>query len=160
VYVNLGERRQVVSKEWLNAESFERFNLLISAINSVLIHTKLRVAGIDDAGRREEFETSRKYLLAFLDQFGPIVQEIEKDESWVPVGTNPRLDDLARSLADIRRRRPRKLSLEGVSLVELKQLLEQDDIQNASKIINYLKDLRGLLEQQAHADVISILGEL
>lgn len=149
-----------MSKEWLTAESFERFNLLISAINSILIHTKLRVAGIDDAGRREEFKTSRKYLLTFLAQFGPIVQEIEKDESWVPVGTDPRLDDLARSLVDIRRRRPRQLSLEAVSLVELKQLLEQDDVQNASKVINYLKDLRGLLEQQAHADVISILGEL
>ncbi|KSV17090.1 hypothetical protein CY91_04660 [Dehalococcoides mccartyi] len=149
-----------MSKEWFNAESFERFQQLISAINAVLIHSKLRLAGIDDAGRRPEFETSRKYLLAFLEQFGPIVQEVEKDENWVPAGTDPRLDDLARSLADIRRRRPRKFSLASVSVVELKQLLELDDMENANKVIEYLRDLRNLLEQQAHADVISILGEL
>ncbi|AGG05939.1 hypothetical protein [Dehalococcoides mccartyi] len=149
-----------MSKEWFNAESFERFQQLISAINAVLIHSKLRLAGIDDAERRPEFETSRKYLLAFLEQFGPIVQEVERDENWVPAGTDPRLDDLARSLADIRRRRPRKFSLASVSVVELKQLLELDDIENASRVIEYLRDLRNLLEQQAHADVISILGEL
>ena len=149
-----------MSKEWFNAESFERFQQLISAINVVLIHSKLRIAGIDDAGRRLEFETSRKYLLAFLEQFGPIVQEVEKDENWVPAGTDPRLDDLARSLADIRRRRPRKFSLASVSVVELKKLLELDAMENENRVIEYLRDLRNLLEQQAHADVISILGEL
>jgi hypothetical protein len=149
-----------MSKEWFNAESFERFHLLISAINSILIHIKLKMANIDDTERRQEFENSRKYLLEFLEQFSPIVQEVENDGSWVPIGTDPHLDDLARSLADIGRMRPRKLSLASVSLVELKQLLENNDSNNADKMIVYLRDLRSLLEQQAHTDVISILGEL
>ncbi len=149
-----------MSKEWFNAEGFERFHQLITAINAVIIHNKLKIAGIDDADRNKEFEFSRGYLLKFLDQFSPIVQEMERDESWVSTGTDPRLDDLARSLADIRRRRPRKISLATVSLVELKQLLDQNETSNADRIIEYLRDLRSLLEQQAHTDVISILGEI
>jgi hypothetical protein len=149
-----------VSKEWFNAAGFERFHQLISTINSVLIHTKLTLAGVDDIERIGEFEASRKYLLAFLDQFGPIFSEIEKDESYVPVGTDPRLDGLARSLADLRRRRPRTHSLASVSMDELKQLLEKNDSESANRLIAYLTDLRGILEQQAHTDVVSILGEL
>lgn len=149
-----------MSKEWFNAAGFERFHQLISAINSVLIHTKLTLAGVDDTERLGEFEASRKYLLAFLDQFGPIFREIEKDENYVPIGTDPRLNGLARSLADLRRRRPRTHSLASVSMDELKQLLEGNRSENAKMVIAYLTDLRGILEQQAHADVVSILGEL
>jgi hypothetical protein len=149
-----------VSKEWFNAAGFERFHQLISAINSVLIHTRLTLAGVDDTERLNEFEASRRYLLGFLDQFSPIFREIEKDENYVPVGTDPRLDGLARSLADLRRRRPRTHSLASVSMDELKQLLEKNDVESSKRVISYLTDLRGILEQQAHADVVSILGEL
>jgi len=149
-----------VSKEWFNAAGFERFHQLISAVNSVLIHTKLTLAGVDDTERHNDFVASRKYLLAFLEQFAPIFQEIERDETYVPVGTDPRLDVLARSLANIKRRRPRTLTLASVSIGELKQLLEKDDAESAKRVIGYLSDLRGILEQQAHADVASILGEI
>lgn len=149
-----------MSKEWFSAAGFERFHQLISAINSVIIHDKLRVAGIDDSGRNDEFKNSQKYLLDFLEQFNPIVQEVEKDGNWVPVGTDPRLDNLARNLTDLTRRRPRKLTLVYASLVELKELLKKDDVKDVEKTVTYLKDLRSLLEQLAHADIVSILGEL
>lgn len=149
-----------MSKEWLNAESFERFLLLISAVNSILIHNKLKTAGVEDISRNAEFNSSRKHLLEFLDKFSPVVQEMERDDTRVSVGTDPRLGDLARGLADMRRQRPRKSSLASISLTELRDLVSRDDADNRERLVAYLRDLRRFLEQQAHSDVVSILGEL
>ena len=154
------ERGNTVSKEWLSAHSFERLHRLISAINTISIHTKLEMAGMDDSSRVSGAEEARNDLLNFLEGLEPILSNVERDPDRVAIGVDPRLGALARGFVDIRRHRPRVSALASISLTQLRQLLTSDDPKVRGRLITCLRDLRRLLEQHAHADIISILGEL
>lgn len=149
-----------MSKEWLSAHSFERLHRLIAAINTISIHAKLEIAGMDDSARLSGVEEARKYLLTFLEGLEPILSNVERDPDRVAVGVDPRLGALARGFVDIRRHRPRVSALASISLAQLRQLLTSDDPKERGRLVACLRDLRRLLEQHAHADIISILGEL
>ena len=45
-----------MKNDWLTASSFERTHEIVSAINTLSIHAKLVLAGIDDSTNQEEVE--------------------------------------------------------------------------------------------------------
>ena len=149
-----------MSNEWLNAQSFERSYHLVSAINTVSIHNKLQLGGIDDSARLDDVREARDYLLEFFQRFQPVVQGIGADGSAVPEGIDPRLNDLARGFLNAQRQRPRTSVLAEVSVDEISRLMESSSESDQERLLECLRDLRSLVEQHAYTDVVKILGEL
>lgn len=149
-----------MSNEWLNAESFERTYRLVSAINTISIHEKLEAAGVNDNRDPSEIQDSRNYFLEFLRGFDPIVRGIESDPERLVEGVDPRLGELARGFLAAQRKRPQTSELANVSLDEISRLMESSNDKDRARFLVCLSDLRRLVEQHAHADVVKILGEL
>lgn len=149
-----------MSKEWLSTQSFERIHRLIYAINTISIHSKLEMAGVHDPSSLPAVDEARQHLLRFLQDFEPVLANVERDQDQLSVGVDPRLGHLARGLAQVRRQRPRASKLASVTLSELRNFLVSEDASGRQTLIECLRDLRQLLEEHMHADVVSILGEL
>lgn len=149
-----------MSKEWLSVQNFERLHSLISSINTISINAKLKMEGIDDSSRLPQVEESKKNLLEFIDRFELLTQKVERDKDKVAFGLDPRLGELVRRFMEARYRRPQVSALASMSLNELRELLLSDSIPSRAALVRCLRDLRCLLEQHVHKDVVNVLGEL
>lgn len=146
--------------EWLIAQSFERGHDLLSAINTLSIHAKLTLAEIDDSARSSDVQQARALLATFLDRFEDVIQDAEHHRDGTVLGADPRFGQLARRYLSMKSRWPRPLALYSMSLPELRQLLAADRIEDLNRLIDSLHDLRALIEQHAHSDVVGLLGEI
>lgn len=149
-----------MSNNWLAAESFERVHSIISALNTLSIHAKMILANVDDTARSTEVMKARAVLRAFLESFGAIVKEAERTREGMVTGADPRLSQLARTFVAKRRQWPQHSPLYDVTLSEVDALLESDTPDNLRRLIAYLQELRVLLEQNVHADIVGLLGEI
>jgi len=149
-----------MSNNWLAAESFERAHSIISALNTLSIHAKMVLANIDDTARSSDAVKARAVLRAFLESFGAIVKEAERTREGMVTGADPRLSQLARTFVAKRRQWPQHSRLYDVTLSEVDALLESDNPDNLRQLIAYLQELRVLLEQNVHADIVGLLGEI
>jgi hypothetical protein len=149
-----------MTNEWLAARSFERSHEIIAAINTLSIHSKRVLAGDTDAGRQTEVAKARQVLLAFLDRFHEVVRQAEEGRDSTIVGTDPRLSSLAKKFMIAKRQLPQRSPLYIGSLDELRCLLQSNARDDQDRLVASLRDLRVLIEQHAHADVVGILGEI
>jgi hypothetical protein len=148
------------NNEWLTAQSFEQAHETVSAINALSIHAKLKLAGIDDSPRNDDVCKARTRLLAFLDRLQAIVQDAEQDEDGAVRGTDPRLGQLAKSFLSLKSKWPHPPGLYATSFREVSALIQSEALEDQKDLVNFLRDLRCLLEQHAHADISSILGDV
>lgn len=148
-----------MSSEWLTAESFERNQRLISAINTLSIHTKLAQEGIVNAPDVGDVTEARKELLAFLERIGPMVRDIEVHRDAPILGADQRLSLLVRQFASTRQQRPASI-LHSLPIERAAALIGSEKAGDRNKLIEYLSALRKLVEQHAHADVVGLLGEV
>lgn len=149
-----------MSHKWLNVYSFERSYQLVSAINTITIHTELELLGVDDRARLPAVEQACGCLLKFLEEFEGVVEQVESNEDRIAIGVDPRLTDLARGLSDARRQRPSTLVLASTSFAQLRNLLTSTDSGERTTLVKCLRELRRLVEEHAHVDAVRILGEL
>jgi hypothetical protein len=148
-----------MSEEWLAAESFERAHKIISAINTLSIHAKLTIVGVEDTTTPEEIADARQQLSLFLDQFEHIVSEVEKDEEAPLPGVDPRLSSLAQQFVSAKHQWPHP-ALYDMPLKKFEQLLNSERATDLPDLIECLRALRSLMEQHVHSDVVGIFGEL
>jgi hypothetical protein len=113
-----------MTTEWLTARSFERSHEIISAINTLSIHSKRLVAGKTDVGRETEVAEARNALLAFLERFNAVVRQAEEQREATIVGADPRLSSLAKKFMVARRQLPQRPLFHARSLDELRDLLK------------------------------------
>lgn len=149
-----------MTNEWLSAHNFERSYRLVSAINTISIHEKLKGSGVNDDSRIDEVRESKDYLLDFLTSFTDIVHDAEQNPERLVEGVDPRTGDLARRFLSVQRQQPQTSALATVSLNELTDLVESEDDADRKRLLDYLRALRNLLEDHAHTDVVSIIGEV
>ena len=149
-----------MTNEWLSAHNFERSYRLVSAINTISIHEKLKGSGVNDESRLDEVRESKDYLLDFLTSLNDIVHDAEQNPGRIVEGVDPRTGDLARRFLSVQKQQPQTSSLATVSLGELTDLVESEDDSDRERLLDYLRDLRSLLEDHAHTDVVSIIGEV
>ena len=149
-----------MTTEWLAARSFERTHEIIAAINALSIHSKRILAGATDTTRQAEVADARGVLLVFLERFNAVVRQAEGDRDATIVGADPRLSSLAKRFMVARRQLPQRSLLFTGSLDELRKLLLSEDPNDQERLIASLRDLRVLIEQHAHADIVGILGEI
>lgn len=146
--------------DWLASQSLERSLDIISAINHVSIHSKLRAAGADDTATPSAIEGARAALIDFLRTLSELVEKAEKSEDKIAFGTDPRLSTLARKFL-IRSEESAGLGLyHAEDLKELKSLLQEGDAVRHDVLVERLAHLRSVLEQHAQADAAVVFNEI
>jgi hypothetical protein len=148
-----------MSEEWLATESFERAHKIISAINTLSIHAKLTLAGAHDTASPEEVAEAREQLGSFLDRFEHVVSEVEEDQEAPVLGVDPGLNMLAQQFVASKHRWPRSI-LYDIPLDRFKQLVQSENPSELPQLVECLRALRSLVEQNTHSDVVGVLGEL
>ena len=149
-----------MSTDWLAIQSFQRSQDLLAAINTLSIHTKLRLSGVSDQERAEAAVEARQKLTSFLEAFEKIVQQAEQAEGEALLGINPRLQQLARRFVAAKRDRSRFHStLFTQSTSETVGLLASPDEKDQRTLVNCLTDLRTLVEEHIYTDTHQILSE-
>ncbi len=149
-----------MNNDWLAASSFERTHEIVSAINTLSIHAKLALAGVDDSVDAGRVQEARARLTEFLDRFSPVLREAEGSHDSTVVGADPRLGELAIRFLSARRRWPQRSALFETPIARVRELVQSERHDDLPTLISCLEGLRLLVEQNAHADVVGILGDL
>lgn len=149
-----------MQNDWLTASSFERTHEILSAINTLSIHAKLALVGAEDSVDAGRLRESRGKLIEFLDQFSPVLREAEASQDSIVVGTDPRLGEMAHQFLSARRRLPQRSELFETPIARVRELVQSERREDFPTLISCLEGLRGLVEQNSHADVVGILGDL
>lgn len=146
-----------MQNSWLAASSFERMHEILIAINALSIHAKLILAGRPDPAGEVEVHTARNKLLNFLHQIRTLLLDAEADRGPV-VGVDPGLAELA--IQYLSRQQSHETSrLANLSFADLDRLVVSEQKDDLVALVDYLHDLRALLEQSTHSAVTGILGE-
>ncbi len=149
-----------MSTDWLAIQSFQRSQDLLAAINTLSIHTKLRLSGVADEERAKAASEARGKLASFLEAFEKIVQQAEQAEGGALLGIDPRLQQLARSFVTAKRDRNRFHSmLFTQSPSETVGLLASTDEKDQQALVESLADLRTLVEEHVQTDTARILED-
>ena len=149
-----------MTNAWLSAHNFERSYRLVSAINTISIHEKLKGSGVNDESRLVEVKEAKSCLLDFLRSLNDIVHDAERNPERLVEGVDPRTGDLARRFLSVQKQQPQTSALAAVSLAELSDLVEAEEVADTERLLKYLRDLRTLLEDHAHSDIVKVLGEV
>jgi hypothetical protein len=145
--------------DWLSASNFQRVYELLTAINTLSIHTKLALAGRTDITDVRGARDARTSLRQFLQELDALLRTAAQQPGGTLLGADPRLGALALAYQSEQQKSGRHSALADLPFRELDRLLVSEDRADFPVLIRYLRELRSLLEQQAQADVSGILGE-
>ncbi len=148
-----------MSNTWLAAESFERGQRLIQATNTLAIFVKLALAGKHDPERVAVAEQARGELRTFLGDFAGRLAEAESTPARVATGVDPRLHQLVMVFVSQRRRLPLRSLLYRLPMEQVLALLDAQTPGEMQQLLECLQELRVVLENHLHADVVGLLGE-
>jgi hypothetical protein len=149
-----------MKSDWLAASSLERTYEIVSAINTLLIHAKLVLAGIQEPDSESEVQQARQRLIQFLTRFYEILNSTEQSQDRTVVGADPRLSELTLRYLSEKQRQTQQTGLYSTSLTELKSLIETEQPERLPQLLSCLRELRLLLEQHSQDDMTAILGDL
>lgn len=146
--------------DWLASQSLERALDIISAINRISIHSKLKLAGMKDTATSEEVSSARNELTNFLGVLSELIERAEETEDKIAFGADPRLSNLARKFLVHPAQNAGSVLYRADDLKELKALLEERDSVNHEALIKGLAHFRSVLEQHAQADAAIVFNEV
>ena len=146
--------------DWLVTQSLERSLDVISAINRLSIHSKLKLAGLNDSTSKEETEAARKLVTSFLGLLSDLIERASASEDKIAFGADPRLGSLARRfLVDQSGAGgPAQYRLEELN--DLRNMLNEGEAADHDLLIKELAHLRTLLEQHSQADAAIVFNEI
>ena len=147
-----------MKSDWMAASSFSRSREVISAINMISIHAKLALGGEKDPHDEAELRNARERLTNFLRDFGGLVEQATTNQDGIIIGSDPRIAELAQMFISERQQLPQKSPLFKLPLQNLISLVQSDNLQEMPDLISSLRDLRNILEQHSHSDIVGILG--
>ena len=148
-----------MTSDWVAAANFEQTHEVLSAINTLSIHTKLATAGVDDPTPTSEVERARVRLLNFVDRLEAILQDARRDGDGTVVGADPLLGDLALQFLSGTAAGARA-SPEELPLHTLSDLLRSGSPEDMRQLVPLLTELRALIEERTYNDVTDVLGDL
>ncbi len=148
-----------MNNTWLAAESFERGQRLIQATNTLAISVKLALAGKHYPERVAGAESAREELRTFLGDFAGWLTEAERAPSRVVTGIDPRMHQLVMAFVSQRRRLPSRSLLYRLPMEHIRALLDAQAPGEMQQLLECLHELRAVLEDHLHADVVGLLGE-
>ena len=153
-----------MSRQWLASENFERNHDVVASINTLVIHCQLSLSGTSDPTSPGEIARAQSRLRQFFNSFCEFVRELEKDEEAPLLGADPRLTSLAHGFI-LARKTGNPRVLRELRLEQVHQWLQRPNFSSLSRaeraqLIEFLRSLRSLLENNTHADVVGLLGVL
>ena len=140
-------------------QSFQENQNLISAINTLSIHIKLKIAGHSDLNKEEAIQKSREELCTFLKELNPQVQRAEVENKPL-LGVNPRRRQFIRHLIAAKHNSRISSPFLLNKLEESRQFLYSDVETDKQAILLFLKELRTLLEEHIASDTEILLGRI
>ena len=147
-----------MSTQWLAAQSFQQSQDLLTAINTLSIHLKLRLVGVPDEGRMSQAQQSRRTLMTFVRALHTLLQEAQQGEMKPLVGVDPRQRHFVKNCIEVKRDRRRfRSALFQHTPAEFQQLLSSDTEEDRYELLECLKELRTLLEEHVATDAAQIL---
>ena len=150
-----------MSSRWLDIQSFQQSQELLSAINTLSIHQKLTDGGHPDTNRVEAAEQARETLIVFIDKFDKVVRIIEDGHRKPVLGVDARLRHLAENYVHAKRARGHSRSpfLEH-PLSQVGQLLYSESHDDRREVFKVLTAFRDLLEEHVSVDAKRLLGDI
>lgn len=149
-----------MNNEWLSTSSFEQMHEVISAINTISIHSKLTLAGVSNPAKKTDIEQAKRKLQHFVDRFQNLIQNSEQEGNGTIIGADPRLGKLAVRYLSERNRLSSQTIFYDISFDRLKELIGSEEPEDLPLLIPCLRDLRSLVEQHSYTDVTDLLGEI
>ena len=149
-----------MSASWLSTENFERTHQIISAINTLSVYAKLTAAGIaDDTTNAAEIADARELLKCFFEKFEQVLVKTKGNDKIFVKGIDPRLNALAQKFETAHNQYPRS-TLYELPFGKIAELLYSEQPEDLTVLVDCLRGLRGLLEQNCRTDISNLLGEL
>jgi hypothetical protein len=147
--------------QWLTVQSFQHGQDLLSAINALSMHLKLRAEGIPDDGRAKEADEARIKLSSFLDELEKLIEESERGKIGPVLGKDPRTRQLAESFVEARRERTRFRSvLFRGDISRARRLLHSEAEADRGPLLQCLQEMRFLIQEHVQADATQIMGQV
>jgi len=146
--------------KWLVTSNFERMHELISAVNILSIHAKLKVAGVPDPTNQSRIREAKKRLLAFLVRFQALILDTERQNNRAVIGADPQLEGLVLRYLDQKKRLSEDAQPFALSLDRLRDLISEDTLENMPELISSMREFRSLFEQHAYVDVVELIGQM
>lgn len=147
-----------MSDQWISYQSFIQNQQLLEAINTLSIHTKLKLAGDADPKRFSEVEKATSQLTRFITTFDKLVQQNNQEPALN--GADERLRQLLQDFYSAKNDHQKFRSVVFTdSPARLLTLMKSDQTEDKLALVECLKELRLLIEQHVHADTDAILGE-
>ena len=149
-----------MSTQWLAAQSFQQSQDLLTALNTLSIHLKLRLAGIPDEERGREARQARQTLGAFFQALHTLLQEAQQGEMKPLVGVDSRRRQFVKNFIEAKRnRRQFHSALFQHTPSRVEQLLSSDAEEDQHALLQCLRELRTLLEEHVSEDTAQILED-
>ena len=150
-----------MSVEWQAIQSFEESQDILSAINTLSIHLKLRLRGFGDEERIASSDEARKTLHNFLEKLEGLIPTSSEDREKPILGTNSRQRKFASNFLAARTKTQQFRSvLFHESPGYVVGLLKSNEQKDWEDLLEALKELRLLLEEHIHTDTKTLLGEI
>jgi hypothetical protein len=141
-----------MNNDWLVALSLERASTIISAINTLSIHAKLTLAGVEDKVDEHELKTARANLLSFLQKLQLLIQRTERGKDHVVLGADPQFGALARQFLTENHATTMRSGQKYISINAFIELIQAEDPDDLATLIPHLKNLREVVERRTQVD--------
>jgi hypothetical protein len=148
-----------VKNDWLTTSSFERAFGIVSAINILSIHAKLKFANATDPTDIEQIKTAQLTLSKFLEKLSSLIESSQKDQSGIILGTDPRFSELALHYMSEQHRLPPRSVLFKFSIKQLDDLVRSQKMEDMPTLIECLTSLRSMIEQYTQTDIAGMFGD-
>ena len=150
-----------MSIHWLDIQSFQQSQELLSAINTLSIHRKLTAKGYPDTNRKEAAEQARETLVVFFEKLDKIVQNIEDGHRKPVLGVDAWLRYLAENYVHAKHAcdQSRSPFLEH-PLSQVRDLFYSERPEDCREVLKILAAFRELLEEHVSVDATRLLGDI
>ncbi len=150
-----------MNTHWLNIQSFQRSQELLSAINTLSIHRKLNLNGDPDLGRKEAAEHARAILIAFFERLEKIARDLEDDHRKPVLSIDARLRHLTEIYIQAKRHQgPSSSPFSEHSLSQVGRLYDSNCPEDWRQALKILAAFRELLEEHVSLDTTRLLGAI
>ena len=148
-----------MSKAWLAANNIERTYRILSSINLLSINAKLKLLKTESPIDRDELTQSQNDLLKFISELSELLDKAQKRDSRTILGTDPQMGQLATRFREEIAHNSSTKRVSKLLIDELPALITSENENEISLLIEYLDQLRFLMEQYSYADMVTIFGE-
>jgi len=147
-----------MNNQWLSFQSFVQNQQLLEAINTLSIHTKLKLVGDDDQGRANDVKKAEDKLTQFIRSFDKLLRQTDGERPLA--GADSRLRQLVQDFYAAKNNNLKfRSQLFTESPSQVLSLITSEKIEDKQELIECLTELRMLIENHLHTDTDAILGE-